>query len=246
MSTGAASPDFLCRLIDRQEVAEGTMAFHFEKPTGWTFKPGQYLDMTLLDPPETDSEGNIRSFSIASSPHEETLMVATRMRDTAFKRVLKKMPLGSQLKIEGPLGSFTLHSNTSRPAIFLAGGIGITPFRSIVVNAARKGLANRIVLFYSNRRPEDSAFLQELQQIGSENANYRIIGVMTEMEKSKGPWNGETGFIDKAMLARSIPDMAAPIYYIAGPPAMVTAMKEVLTGAGVNEDDIRSEDFAGY
>jgi ferredoxin-NADP reductase len=246
MSTAAASPSFLCELKSRQEVAEGTMAFHFEKPVGWIFKPGQYLDMTLLDPPETDSEGNIRSFSIASSPYEETLTVATRMRDTAFKRVLKTMPFETQVKIEGPLGSFTLHSNTSRPAVFLAGGIGITPFRSMVVNAGRKGLANRIVLFYSNRRPEDSAFLQELQQIGSENANYRIIGVMTGMEKSKRPWNGETGFIDKAMLARSIPDMAAAIYYIAGPPAMVTAMKQILAGAGVNEDDIRSEDFAGY
>jgi ferredoxin-NADP reductase len=246
MSTAAASPGFLCKLKSRQEVAEGTMAFHFEKPTAWTFKPGQYLDMTLLDPPETDSEGNIRSFSIASSPHEETLMVATRMRDTAFKRVLKTMPLETQVKVDGPLGFFTLNSSTSRPGVFLAGGIGITPFRSILVNAARKGLGDHIVLFYSNRRPEDSAFLQELQQIGSENANYRIIGVMTEMEKSNRLWNGETGFIDKAMLTRFIPDVAAPIYYIAGPPAMVTAMKQTLADAGVNEDDIRSEDFAGY
>jgi ferredoxin-NADP reductase len=84
MNTAAALPGILCKLKDRTEVAEGTMAFRFEKPPGWTFKPGQYLDMTLLDPPETDSEGNVRSFSIASAPHEETLTVATRMRDTAF------------------------------------------------------------------------------------------------------------------------------------------------------------------
>jgi len=93
MSTAATSPGFICKLKDRKEVAEGTMAFRFEKPSGWTFKAGQYLDMTLLDPPETDSEGDVRSFSIASSPQEDTLMVATRMRDTAFKRVLKTMPL---------------------------------------------------------------------------------------------------------------------------------------------------------
>ena len=246
MTTAAASSGFMCKLKSRQEVAEGTMAFQFEKLTGWTFKPGQYVDMTLLDPSETDSEGNVRSLSIASGPHEVTLMVATRMRDTAFKQELKKMPFGSQVKINGPLGSFTLHRDTSRSAVFLAGGIGITPFRSMIVNAARERLANRIVLFYSNRRPEDSAFLQELQEIGNENKNYQIIGVMTEMEKSKRPWNGETGFIDKVMLIRFVPDVAAPIYYIAGPPAMVTAMKETLTGAGVNEDDIRSEDFAGY
>ncbi len=246
MRTAAAPSDFMCKLKSRHEVAEDTMAFHFEKPTGWTFKPGQYVDMTLLDPPETDSEGNIRSFSIASAPQESTLMVATRMRDTAFKRALRTMPLGTQVRVEGPLGSFTLHSNASRPAVFLAGGIGITPFRSILVNAARTGLENRIVLFYSNRRPEDCAFLQELQEIGDDNKNCQIIGVMTEMEKSKRQWNGEIGFVDKVMLGRFIPDVAAPIYYIAGPPAMVAAMKKTLANARVNEDDVRSEDFAGY
>lgn len=239
-------PTHTVKLLRREEVAEGTMSFYFEKPANFQFKSGQYLDCTLIDPPETDAEGNIRSLSLASAPAEKDLMVATRMRDTAFKRVLKTMPLGSQLKIDGPLGSFTLHSTASRPAVFLAGGIGITPFRSMIVNSARMGFANRVVLFYSNRRPEDSAFLQELQQIGSENKNYQIICVMSKMVKSKRPWNGETGYIDKAMLARFVPEVAAPIYYIAGPPAMVTAMKETLIGAGVNEDDIRFEDFAGY
>ena len=246
MSTAAASPSFLCRLQNRHEVAEGTMAFHFEKPAGWTFKPGQYVDMTLLDPAETDSEGNIRSFSIASAPHEDTLMVATRMRDTAFKRVLKTMPLETQVKIEGPLGSFTLHRDASRSAVFLAGGIGITPFRSMLVNAAHMGLANRIVLLSSNRRPEDSAFLQELQELENKNKNCKVIGVMTEMEKSQRPWHGETGFIDKAMLGRAVPDGAAAFYYIAGPPAMVAAMNKTLASAKVSEDDIRSEDFSGY
>jgi len=239
-------PTHTVKLLRREEVAENTMSFYFDKPAGFQFKPGQYLDCSLMDPPETDAEGNIRTFSIASAPTEKDLMVATRMRDTAFKRVLKGMPLGTQLKIDGPLGSFTLHSNASRPAVFLAGGIGITPFRSMIVNAARVGFARRVLLFYSNRRPEDCAFLQELQQIGSGNKNYQTICAMTNMEKSERPWHGETGYIDKAMLARFVPDVAAPIYYIAGPPAMVTAMKETLTGAGVSEDDIRSEDFAGY
>jgi ferredoxin-NADP reductase len=108
MSTAAASLGFMCKLKNREEVAEETIAFQFEKPSGWTFKAGQYLDMTLLDPPETDSEGNVRSFSIASGPHEETLLVATRMRDTAFKRVLRTMPLGTAVKVDGPSGDLTL------------------------------------------------------------------------------------------------------------------------------------------
>ena len=110
MSTAAASPGFMCRLKDREEVAEGTMAFRFEKPSEWTFKAGQYLDMTLLDPSETDSEGNVRSFSIASGPHEDTLMVATRMRDTAFKRVLS-------IENEMPLGTAVIIRSTGRPGI---------------------------------------------------------------------------------------------------------------------------------
>jgi ferredoxin-NADP reductase len=234
------------KLLRREEVAEGTMSFYFDRPPGFQFKPGQYLDCTLIDPPETDAEGNIRTFSLASSPEEKELMIVMRMRDTAFKRVLEKMPLGSELKVEGPMGSFTLHGATSRPAVFLAGGIGITPFRSMIVNEVRKGFAHRIVLFYSNRRPEDAAFLHELQQLGKEHGNYQIVCNVTQQEKSKCAWNGETGYIDQAMLARFVPDLPTPIYYIAGPPAMVTAVRHTLVGAGVNEDDIRSEDFAGY
>jgi ferredoxin-NADP reductase len=234
------------RLSKRKEVADGTMSFYFHKPAGFHFKPGQYLDFTMTDPPETDAEGNIRSFSIASAPGEKLLMFTTRMRDTAFKRVLQQMPLGAHLKMKGPLGSFTLHNSTLRPAVFLAGGIGITPFRSMLVNAVRRRSARHIFLFYLNRRPEDAAFLRELQQIGANHKNYKIVCAMSEMKKSKRKWRGETGFVNKAMLARFVPDLAAPIYYIAGPPAMVAAMKKTLQRAKVNEDHIRAEDFVGY
>jgi ferredoxin-NADP reductase len=246
MNTATALPGFICKLKDRKEVAEGTMALRFEKPSGWTFKAGQYLDMTLLDPPEADSEGNVRSFSIASAPHEETLMVATRMRDTAFKRVLKTMAIGTAAKIEGPSGDLILQNEVTRTAVFLAGGIGITPFRSIVHWAAKEKLPNRIVLFYSNRRPEDAAFLAELQGLEGDNSKYQLIASMTEMEKSHRPWNGETGLIDQEMLGRYLKGAASPIYYIAGPPAMVKGLHEMLNKAGMNDDDIRAEEFAGY
>jgi ferredoxin-NADP reductase len=118
------------------------MAFHFEKPPGFAFKAGQALAWTLIDPPETDDEGGMRNFSIASAPGEADLMIATRMRDTAFKRVLKTMPLGTEVHIVGPFGSLTLHQNTARPAVFLAGGIGITPFRSML-RKPRKPPASR-------------------------------------------------------------------------------------------------------
>jgi ferredoxin-NADP reductase len=246
MSTAAASPGFMCKLKDRKEVAEGTMAFRFERPSNWAFKAGQYLDMTLLDPPETDSEGNVRSFSIASGPHEETLMVATRMRDTAFKRVLRTMPLGTAVKIDGPSGDLTFQDDFTRAAVFLAGGIGITPFRSMICLAAEEQLRHRIFLFYSNRRPEDAPFLAEIQSLEKDNPKYKLIASMTEMEKSRLPWSGETGFINQEMLGMYLKNAVSPIYYIAGPPAMVKSLHEMLNKAGMNDDDIRAEEFAGY
>lgn len=222
------------------------MAFYFEKPSGFQFKPGQFADLTLLNPPETDAEGNVRTFSIASAPFEPDLIFATRMRDTAFKRVLKAMPLGSELTLGGPFGSFTLHSDASRPGVFLAGGIGITPFRSMILHASRNRLPHRLLLVYSNRRPEDAAFLQELEGIEKKNTKYKFIGTMTQMEKSKRKWDGRTGSIDKDMLSECTDDWKGSIYYVAGPPTLVSAIGHVLADLGVSEDDVRSEEFAGY
>jgi ferredoxin-NADP reductase len=222
------------------------MAFRFEKPLGWVFKAGQFLDMTLLNPPETDAEGHTRSFSIASGPNEDTLMVATRMRDTAFKRVLKTMPIGTAVKIEGPSGDLTLQNDSARSAVFLAGGIGITPFRSMLVQAANEKLPHRLFLFYSNRRPEDTPFLEELQALERENPHYTLIPSMSEMATSHRPWNGETGLIDQAMLSRHLSDAVSPIYYVAGPPEMVKGLREMLSKESVDDDDIRAEEFSGY
>jgi ferredoxin-NADP reductase len=234
------------KLLNRIEVAEGTMAFHFEKPPGFDFKPGQSSDLTLLDPPETDSEGNVRTFSIASAPFEDQLMFATRMRDTAFKRSLKRVPLGTPVKMGSPLGSFTLHKNSAKPAVFLTGGIGITPFFSIVQQADLDRLPHKLYLFYSNRRPEDAPFLEVLQKLERTNPNFRFIATMTEMRHSKKKWDGETGLIDQAMLSRCLGNLRGPIYYIAGPPAMVTDMRKMLLASSIDEDDIRTEEFAGY
>lgn len=234
------------KLLSRVEVAEGTMAFHFEKPSGFNFKAGQSADVTLTNPPETDAEGNTRTFSIASPPFENELVFTTRMRDTAFKRSLKKVPLNTDVKICSAAGSFTLHKNPAKPAVFLAGGIGITPFLSIVRQADHDRLPHRLYLFYSNRRPEDAAFLDTLQTLETTNPNFRLICTMTEMSKSKKEWKSETVLIDKEMLSRYLPTLQGPIYYIAGPPTMVAAMRQTLVSAGVDEDDIRAEEFAGY
>jgi len=246
MSTAAISPTFVMKLKGREEVAEQTMAFRFEKPAGFTFTPGQFIDLNLINPPKTDAEGNGRGFSIASALYEDFLMVATRLRDTAFKQVLKSLPPGTEVKMEGPFGDLKLHHDRSRAAVFLTGGIGITPFRSILLNAAREKLPIPIFLFYGNRRPEDAAFLHELQELEKQNPNYKLIACMSEMEKSHRPWKGERGVIDGQMLGKYLKGVLSPIYYITGPPGMVKAMHQILKDTGVDDDNIRTEEFAGY
>ncbi len=246
MSPSASQTTYLVKLLDRRQVAARTMAFQFEKPKGFAFKAGQSVDMTLINPSETDGEGNGRAFSIASAPDEDMLLVATRMRDTSFKRVLGAMLIGSQVKIEGPFGNLVLHNNQARAAVFLAGGIGITPFRSILLRAATERLPHRLFCFYANRRPEDAPFLQELEALGRQNLRCTFVPTMTDMSRSDRSWQGETGRIDQTMLAKHLKSAASPIYYLAGPSGMVRAMRTLLHGMRVDDDDIRTEEFAGY
>jgi ferredoxin-NADP reductase len=239
-------PIYKTRLKRKQEVAYGTMAFFFEKPEGFSYKAGQFADYTLINPSETDAEGNTRGFSLMSAPYEDDLALATRMRDTAFKRVLRAMDVGTELTLDAPYGSFTLHNNTSIPAVFLTGGIGVTPVRSIVLQAVHDVRPHRILVFYSNRRPEDAAFLEELTRLQPSKPNYSFVGTMTQMEQSDREWHGETGFITEAMLLKYVDDLSLPIYYVDGPPAMVSAMRKLLADAGVDDDNIRTEEFTGY
>jgi ferredoxin-NADP reductase len=250
MSPVASQTTYRLKLQNRCDVAERTMALRFEKPEGFIFKAGQFIEMTLTNPSQTDAEGNQRAFSIASAPEEGTLLVATRMRDTAFKRVLGSMPIGTQVKVEGPFGNLVLHNDRARAAVFLAGGIGITPFRSILLQIIKQRLQYSVFCFFANRRPEDAPFLEELEALQRRYVQrpywITIVPTMTDMSHSDHSWNGETGRIDASMLARHLKSAASPIYYLAGPPEMVKGLHTMLNEAGVGDDDIRSEEFAGY
>jgi ferredoxin-NADP reductase len=156
------------------------------------------------------------------------------------------MRAGARARLRGPAGQFVLDDNPGSSAVFLAGGIGITPFVSILRHEATTKRERKLRLFYSNRRPEDAAFLAELQRHHHQNPNFRFVGTMTDMGHSRRPWSGELGFINKEMLARHIDDLLVPTYYIAGPPAMVEAMGNILAGAGVNAAQVRTDEFFGY
>ena len=238
-------------LKSKQQIAEGTYAFTFEKPKDFTFKAGQHIRMSLINPPETDAEGDKRFLTMASTPQEPDLRFAMRMRDTAFKRTLSRMQPGEKVLIQkrlgdSPHGSFVLHDDVTKPAVFVIGGIGIVPAYAMIKDATERKLPHKLFLFYSNRRPEDAPFLADLQSLAKQNPNFTLIATMTEAEKSAQSWKGETGLIDQAMLKKYLPDAQAPIYYAAGLPEMVSAMKKLLAEAGVTEDNIRAEEFTGF
>jgi ferredoxin-NADP reductase len=218
----------------REQVAEGTFAFYFDKPAEFTHQAGQNALFSLPDGKES------RTFTIASAPHERDLMFATRMRDSPFKRSLATLPVGTKLHIDGPAGLMVLHEDESRPAVFLAGGIGITPFLAMARDAEARLLRHKITLIYSNRRPQDAAFLAELKRM--QNRNLRMVATMTD----DPDWKGEKRRISRELLAEHVPDLLAPVYYFAGPPGMTMAVQGMLTELGVKEDDMRSEEFYGY
>jgi ferredoxin-NADP reductase len=233
-------------LLGRTEVAEGTMAFQFERPRDFVFKAGQYIDLTISGEQHAPSRRLTHTFSIASSPCEEDLVVTTRMRNTVFKQTLSNLPIGSRVQIEGPMGSFILHNNSAKPAVFLAGGIGIAPFLSILTYAAGEELRHSIVLFHANRSLQDAAFLDNLRKLERLNPRFRFVPTFTRMPSNNGSWKGKTGYISSEMLLTEVAITRGPIYYIAGPPTMVAAMRRTLGEVGVDEDDIRTEEFAGY
>lgn len=237
---------YQAQLIRRERVAEETMAFYFSRPSDYEYQPGQSLHMTLIDPPKNDSRGCTREFTIASAPHETELMVAMRLRDSAFKEILTEAPLGTTVEISEADGDLVLHRDLSRPAVLVAGGIGITPFLSIVRHAVRESLQRPIYLFYSNWRPDLAAFLPELERWQQSNPLYRLIATMTEPEIAAELWSGERGLIGPELLQRHLTDLTVPVYYLAGPPAMALAMLEMLQDLGVDDDAIKSAEFYGY
>ncbi|HEX7322002.1 MAG TPA: FAD-dependent oxidoreductase [Mycobacterium sp.] len=238
---------FESHLVRRELIAEGTMAFYFAKPAGYEYQPGQSFQMTLIDPlPKDDIRGATREFTIASAPHEAELMVAMRLRNSAFKGMLKDAPPGTTVTISEADGDLVLHRDVSRPAVFIAGGIGITPFLSITRHAVRESLQHPIHLFYSNWRPELAAFLAELEAMQQANPRYRLIATMTEPDNSAQPWSGETGVIRPELLHQHLPDLTSPVYYLAGPPAMTMAMLDMLEDLGIDDDAVKSAEFFGY
>lgn len=238
---------FRVSLKRREEIAAGTWAFTFGLDGHlFSFLPGQAVDVFLVDPPHPDPRGPQHAFSIAGTGGPDTIQIATRIRESVWKKNLLEMALGSKLEIEGPWGEFTLPADAG-DVVMLAGGIGVTPFRAIAEDASARSLPHEISLIHSSRTPEETPFLAQLKRWTTANHRFTYLPTMTQMEKSHEPWVGARGRIDAAFLDDVLDDHRNDAkYMVAGPKGFVDAAVAALHEVGVQPELILAEDFPGY
>lgn len=232
---------YVTQFVSKEELTNDTYTFHFKKPKDFQFSPGQYNRWTLnLENP--DNRGSSRYFTIASSPLDESFInITTRVIKSSFKLKLQNLSEGDNMNFFGPLGNFTLDEEDVRPKVFLAGGIGITPYYSMLSFVYQKKLTNRICLLASFSTEQEAIFYEELTKIPNELPNVQVVYTLTKEELP----GFESGRIDDGKI-RKYSDPENSVYYIVGPPAMVSAMEEMVKNMGISEDRIRIENFTGY
>lgn len=251
-------------LVAKQESPDSKSFFFDTQGRSIPYEAGQFLRLAL--PNVTDPRGAWRFFSFASSPTEKHVLIATKISQRAapfkkgaaqspFKQALTNVPVGTEILLTAPFGKFTLGDDINKRHIFLAGGIGITPFRSMLKFATDKRLPHRIILLYSNQTPQDIVFKEDLEQFQKENPNITIVYIITRPQL---PDNNETiqqfnnnaywktGRIDEVMIKEYVKDLPNTLFYIAGPPSMVEDLYTMVKAMGVSEENIKTERFTGY
>jgi ferredoxin-NADP reductase len=230
------------RLVDKQHEAENVTSFLFEADEPTTYQAGQYFRYTLAHP-EPDNRGIARTFTIASFPAEPSIRIATRLSTpcSSFKRALAGLQPGAILEASGPSGRF-VYAETDAPVVLVAGGIGITPFRSILGDLASRRVHPRVVLLYSNRTV-DIPFRAFLDGLVSGWPELEIVYAVTQPNQE---WRGPTGRIDGAFIKRCVPGLAQALFFVSGPTGLVEAMRATLAEIGVEASRIKHEAFPGY
>ncbi len=230
---------------EKREVAKGTLLVVFDlQGAELDFRAGQYFWVELLDSPYEDEKGLRRHISVVTSPTERGVLgLCTRLRDTAFKKTLAELEVGDEVEVEEPKGDFVLPEDTSRPYVFVAGGIGITVFRSMLRYIADRGGPYRVTLVYSNRDRESTPFLDELQELERTLPGFKLVLTMTQDEG----WEGESRYIGADLLNEHLDgELGDYSYLIAGPPPMVETAVEALASQGVPEGQVLPDRFSGY
>ncbi|HEV2166577.1 MAG TPA: FAD-dependent oxidoreductase [Thermoplasmata archaeon] len=238
-------PQTVLRLLDSRTETPEVRTFRFE-PIGeaMTWRAGQNLVMTI--PGLSDPRGPTRPFTISSSPTEGgTVAVTTQMRGSPFKRHLASMAPGDTVENEAIEGEFVLEAG--RPAILIAGGIGVTPFRSMLKFAVDTRLEKPLVLVCSSRTPEDIVFRAELEEFARRNHGVRILHTVTRPELAKERWTGRVGRIDADLIREALRGVRHPLVYCAGPPGFVAQARGLLQEeVHLSKEDLRTDEFEGY
>ena len=230
---------------ETREVAQGTLLVIFDlQGEEVDFRPGQYFWVELLESQHEDERGLRRHFSVVTSPTERGVLgVCTRVRDTAFKKTLAELKVGDEVEVEPPKGDYVLPEDTTPHYVFVAGGIGITVFRSMLRYIADTGEPYRVTLVYSNRDRAGTAFLDELSELEQRIPGLRVVLTMTEDEG----WEGESRFVGPELLSDHLEgELTDHTYLVAGPPPMVEAVVGQLSEAGVPEEQVLPDRFSGY
>lgn len=243
----AEPKEFYLPLVKKTQLAKDTYSFYFGSAnTDFNFLPGQYIRMTLAIK-NPDNRGNSRPFTIASSPLEKNhIMITTKIIQSSFKKRLAKLAPGEKVKFFGPMGGFVFDDQKKDQRVLLAGGIGITPFHSMITYAFEKKFSIPINLFVSFSTVEEMIFYEELSTIANKNPHIKVVYTISRPELSKEKWIGETGRISEALIKKHLPDFTKPQYFIVGPPAMVAAIEKVVRGIGIASERIFIENFTGY
>jgi ferredoxin-NADP reductase len=230
-------------VAEKREVARGTLLVRFAVEDYPDYRPGAYFWVELPERGDNDEKGLRRHISLVTSPTEAGVVgLATRLRDTAFKRTLAALAVGDEVQVEEPKGSFLLPEDTSVDYVFVAGGIGITVFRSMLRYIADTGAPYRVTLVYSNRDRASAAFLDELEELEQRIEGLRVILTMTDEPE----WEGETRRLDADVLADLLDGLEDKTFLVAGPPPMAEGVAESLRAAGLPEDRVLSDKFSGY
>jgi ferredoxin-NADP reductase len=229
---------------EKREVARGTLLAIFDLGgLEVDFRAGQYFWVELLDPPYEDEKGPRRHISVVTSPTERGVLgLCTRLRDSAFKRSLAELEIGAEIEVEEPKGDFKLPEDTEPHYVFIAGGIGITVFRSMLRYVADTGEPYKVTLVYSNRDKASTAFLDELTELESQIPGLELVVTMTDDPE----WAGETRRVDADFLRDKLGDLGNYTFLLAGPPPMVEGVVGELVDAGVPEGQLFPDRFSGY
>jgi glycine betaine catabolism B len=214
-------------------------SFRFARPVSFNYLAGQFMFVTI----NKNQEEQKKHFSFSTSPTEEEYIEFTKkMTDSTFSKALNSLKIDEKVIIDGPYGKFTLDEKTKNIGM-LAGGIGITPLRSMCRYCADKQTEIKITLLYSNITEKDIAFREDLEQIQRQNSNIRIVHVLDSPPPN---WNSHTGRINENIVKQEIPNYTQTTFFICGPPAMNKAMENLLNNIGVTKENIKLENFTGY